>query len=166
MSKRSTVTVREQPLARAASARGTFEVHAETLSVSTEQRIQILDLTDRIMAMVPGLGVQEGLLNVFSMHTTCTLFVNEYQRALVEDFRRFLEHLVPPDHPWLHNDPAHSDCDRGNADAHLRSLLLGHSLTLPVSGGQVVLGQWQRILMAELDGPRPRSLRVQVMGSR
>ena len=64
----------------------------------------------------------------------------------------------------MHNDPEHSDCDRMNADSHLRSLLLGHSLTLQVSGGEVVLGQWQRILMAELDGPRARTLRIQVMG--
>jgi secondary thiamine-phosphate synthase enzyme len=51
-----------------------------------------------------------------------------------------------------------------NADAHLRSLLLGHSVTLQIAGGEIVLGQWQRVLMAELDGPRARSLRVQVLG--
>ena len=65
----------------------------------------------------------------------------------------------------MHNDPAHSDCDRMNADSHLRAMLLGHSLTLPISGGEVVLGQWQRILLAELDGPRPRTIRVQIMGA-
>ena len=68
------------------------------------------------------------------------------------------------DEEWLHNNPDHSDCDRMNADAHLRALLLGHSLTLQISGGEVVLGQWQRILMAELDGPRARTLRVQIFG--
>ena len=68
--------------------------------------------------------------------------------------------MVARDAEWMHNDPEHSDCDRMNADSHLRALLLGHSLTLQVSGGEVVLGQWQRILMAELDGPRARSLRV------
>ena len=66
--------------------------------------------------------------------------------------------MVARDAEWMHNDPEHSDCDRMNADSHLRALLLGHNLTLQVSGGEVVLGQWQRILMAELDGPRARSL--------
>jgi thiamine phosphate synthase YjbQ (UPF0047 family) len=66
--------------------------------------------------------------------------------------------------PWLHNDPQHSDCSRMNAGAHLRALLLNHSLTLQISGGELVLGQWQRVLVAELDGPRTRSLRLQVMG--
>jgi len=56
------------------------------------------------------------------------------------------------------------DCDRVNADSHLRAMILGHSLTLQVSGGEVVLGQWQRILMAELDGPRARTLRIQIWG--
>jgi secondary thiamine-phosphate synthase enzyme len=75
-----------------------------------------------------------------------------------------LERLVERDAEWRHNDPAHSDCDRMNADSHLRALLLGHSMTLQISGGEIVLGQWQRVLMAELDGPRARSLRVQVVG--
>ena len=72
--------------------------------------------------------------------------------------------VVDADARWMHNDPAHSDCDRANADSHLRALLLGHTLSLQVSGGEVVLGQWQRILMAELDGPRARSLRIQILG--
>ena len=72
----------------------------------------------------------------------------------VADIKTFLEHIVARDAEWLHNDPAHSDCDRMNADSHLRAMLLGHSLTLQVSGGELVLGQWQRVLMAELDGPR------------
>ena len=85
-------------------------------------------------------------------------------RALLSDFKTFLEDIVAADANWRHNDPQHSDCDRQNADAHLRAMLLGHSLTLQTSGGEVVLGQWQRILLAELDGPRARTVRIQVMG--
>jgi secondary thiamine-phosphate synthase enzyme len=73
--------------------------------------------------------------------------------------------MVSRDADGMHNDPAHSDCDRLNADAHLRAMLLGHSLTLQISGGEIVLGQWQRVLVAELDGPRSRTLRVQMMGT-
>ncbi|MEZ5316336.1 MAG: secondary thiamine-phosphate synthase enzyme YjbQ [Vicinamibacterales bacterium] len=166
MSRRSTVTVRESPVAAVTSRTGPFEVHGETFVIDTGQRIQIVDLTERVMALVPALGITEGLLHLFSTHTTCTLFVNEFQQALVRDMQTFLEHVVDDEADWMHNDPAHSDCDRANADSHLRALLLGHSLSLQVSGGQVVLGQWQRVLMAELDGPRQRTLRVQVMGVR
>jgi secondary thiamine-phosphate synthase enzyme len=109
-------------------------------------------------------GVREGVVSLWSMHTTCALFINEFQVALLADIKRFLEEMVARDAAWMHNDPAHSDCDRMNADSHLRALLLGHSLTLQISGGDVVLGQWQRLLMAELDGPRARTLRAQVLG--
>jgi secondary thiamine-phosphate synthase enzyme len=165
MSKSSTVTVRETPVANVASARaGGLTIHGETLVVQTDQRIELVDLTNRIMDYVRRFNIREGLVSLWSMHTTCALFINEFQTALLSDIKRFLEQLVGRDAEWMHNNPEHSDCDRMNADAHLRALLLGHSVTLQISGGEVVLGQWQRILLAELDGPRARTLRIQVMG--
>src|SRR5689334_20560245 len=165
MGKSSTVTARERPVEAVATARaGGLTIHGETLVVQTDERIELIDLTDRIMALVRASGVSEGLVSLWSMHTTCALFINEYQQALLADMKRFLEEMVARDAEWMHNDPDHSDCDRMNADSHLRALLLGHNLTLQVSGGEVVLGQWQRILMAELDGPRARSLRIQIFG--
>lgn len=165
MSKSSTVTVREQPLSEVttASANG-FSVHGETFTVQTDSRIELVDLTERIMSLVRTLRIREGFVNLFSMHTTCTVFINEWQVALRTDIKKFLESVVARDAEWLHNDPDHSDCDRMNADSHLRALMLGHSLTLQISGGEIVLGQWQRVLMGELDGPRARTLRVSVMG--
>jgi secondary thiamine-phosphate synthase enzyme len=139
-------------------------IHGETLIISTDERIEVVDLTDRVMTFVRRLSIREGLVSLWSLHTTCTVFINEFQSALLSDIRRFLEQMVARDEEWLHNNPNHSDCDRMNADSHLRALLLGHSLTLQVSGGEVVLGQWQRVLMAELDGPRARTLRVQAWG--
>lgn len=165
MSKSSTATAREAPMERVASASaGGLAVHGETLSVETSERIQIIDLTDRIGEVVRGLGIGEGVINLWSLHTTCALVINEYQKALLADIERFLEQIVARHGEWMHNDPAHSDCDRMNADSHLRTMLLGHGLTLQISGGDLVLGQWQRILLAELDGPRTRSLRMQVWG--
>lgn len=164
MSKSSTVTVRAQPPAGLTSASGPLQVHAETLTVETDTRFQLVDITERVSNMVRGLGVREGMANLLSLHTTCSVLINESQAALVADIKRFLEHVVDRDAEWMHNDPAHSDCDRFNADSHLRALLLGQTLTLQIGGGEVVLGQWQRILLAELDGPRSRSVRLQVMG--
>jgi secondary thiamine-phosphate synthase enzyme len=164
MSKSSTATVRRRPVTATAAATGDLTVQGETIAIDTTQRIEILDLTDRVSAIVHRASVTEGLVNVCSMHTTCTVFVNEFQHALVEDMKTFLERTVAHEGGWRHNDPAHSDCDRMNADAHLRAMLLGHSLTLQVSGGEIVLGQWQRLLVAELDGPRARTLRVKILG--
>jgi secondary thiamine-phosphate synthase enzyme len=164
MHKSSTVTVRETPVLEVRSTPGGFMVHAEALTVQTDRRVELVDLTERIMAYTRGTGVREGLVNVWSMHTTCSVFINEAQSALHADIMSFLEQIVARDAAWKHNDPEHSDCDRCNADSHLRAMILGHSLTLQVNAGEIVLGQWQRILMGELDGPRARTLRVQVMG--
>ena len=165
MSKSSTVTVREESVERVASATaGGLTVAGETFVVQTNERIEVVDLTDRVVDVVARVGVREGMVSLWSLHTTCAVFINEYQTALLSDIKRCLEQLVARDAKWMHNDPAHSDCDRMNADSHLRTMLLGHSLTLQVSGGDLVLGQWQRILMAELDGPRARTLRAQVWG--
>ena len=165
MSKSSTVTVRENPVQEVTSATaGGLTIHGETIVLQTDQRIELVDLTNRVMEFVRHFNIREGLVCLWSMHTTCALFSNEFQTALLSDIKRFLEQMVARDAEWMHNDPEHSDCDRMNADSHLRALLLGHNLTLQVSGGEVVLGQWQRILMAELDGPRARSLRIQIFG--
>ena len=165
MSKSSTVTVRETPVQEVSRVTaGSLTIHGETFVVQTDQRLELVDLTNRVMEFVRRFNVREGLVSLWSMHTTCALFINEFQTALLSDIKRFLEQMVARDAEWLHNHPDHSDCDRMNADSHLRALLLGHNLTVQVSGGEVVLGQWQRILMAELDGPRARSLRIQIFG--
>jgi secondary thiamine-phosphate synthase enzyme len=139
-------------------------VRAETLSIDTTKTLQLLDLTEDVMARVVALGVREGTATLSSQHTTCCLCVNESQLALKEDMEQFLQHVVDPATPWLHNNPEHSDCHRMNAAAHLRALMLNHCVTMQISGGELVLGQWQRVLVAELDGPRTRTLRLQVMG--
>jgi secondary thiamine-phosphate synthase enzyme len=167
MSRSSAVTAREHPIGEVTDVvAGSFAVHGENIVVHTERRVELVDLTERIMEAVRRAGIREGLGNLWSMHTTCAVFVNEFQEALVADIERFLGDVVGQDRHWMHNDPLHSDCDRMNAESHLRAMLLGQSLGLQISGGEAVVGQWQRILMAELDGPRERTLRLQVCGIR
>src|SRR5262245_35060895 len=112
MSKRSTITVREQPIANVTSTSGALRVHAETITIETTARVEVLDLTERVTALVRAAPIDEGFVNVFSMHTTCALFINEFQSALLADIKDLLERVVAADHKWLHNDPVHSDCDR------------------------------------------------------
>ena len=165
MSKSSVVSVRETPVARtAAASSGGMAVVAETIEIDTTERIELVDLTDTVMAFVRRSGVGEGLISLWSMHTTCSVFINESQQALEADIKGFLETIASRGGYYRHNDPKHSDCDRQNADSHLRAMVLGHSLTMQVSGGELVVGQWQRVLCGELDGPRTRTVRAQVMG--
>jgi secondary thiamine-phosphate synthase enzyme len=145
-------------------ATGNLVIHAQTLTVQTSDRVELVDVTERVSSILRASAVKEGLVSLWSLHTTCALFINENQSALHADIKQFLELTVSRSVKWMHNDPEHSDCDRNNADAHLRAMLLGHSMTLQVTGGELVLGQWQRVLAAELDGPRERSIRVQVQG--
>jgi secondary thiamine-phosphate synthase enzyme len=164
MPKSSTVTTRGAAVSGASASAGELVVRAETVTIRTTDRIELTDITERVMAFVRASGVREGTISVWSMHTTCAVFINEAQTALHADIKKFLDQAVARDAAWLHNDPSHSDCDRMNADSHLRAMLLGHSLTLQVTGGELALGQWQRVIVAELDGPRARTLRLQAMG--
>jgi secondary thiamine-phosphate synthase enzyme len=82
----------------------------------------------------------------------------------LHDVKSYLDHLVPAGRDWRHNDPRYSDCERQNADSHLRGMVLGQSLCLQVRNSAVLLGTWQSIILAELDGPRSRSMSVQVTG--
>ena len=165
MSKSSIVTARATPLQKTTKASsGGLVIHGENFVVDSAKRVELVDLTDRLMVYVRKFAIREGMVTLSSMHTTCALFINESQSALDTDIIKFLEEMVAQDRYYKHNDPDHSDCDRRNADSHLRAMLLGHALTLQVSGGEIVLGQWQRILMGELDGPRSRTIRVQVLG--
>lgn len=121
------------------------------LSVRTAERIEVIDLTDRIAAAVPDHA--DGVVTAYVKHTTCALIINEAEPRLLEDFETFLDDLVP-DSGW-----AHDDID-DNADSHLRAALLGPSATIPVVDGELQLGTWQSVLLVECDGPRTRTVSV------
>lgn len=137
---------------------------SEHLMVETHERLELINLTERIAELVSRSGIRDGIVTVSSLHTTLALFINEFQDALLHDVRTFLESLVRRENPWRHNDPAYSDCDRHNADSHLRALVLGHNLCLQIKQFKLLVGQFQAIILAELDGPRQRELEVQFFG--
>src|SRR5512132_1214037 len=103
MPKRSTATVRDQPVAPTSSVSGPLHVHSESVVIATHERFEVQDLTTRIMDIVRALPVAEGTVNLFSMHTTCTVFINEAQNALLSDMKKFLEHVVDSADDWMHN---------------------------------------------------------------
>src|SRR5688572_14045576 len=101
MSKSSTVTVRERPVEEVASVQvGTLTIHGETIVVGTDQRIELVDLTKLVTEFVRRCNMREGLVSLCSMHTTCSLFINEFQTALLSDIMRFLEQMVARDAEW------------------------------------------------------------------
>jgi secondary thiamine-phosphate synthase enzyme len=130
----------------------------------TKDKFELINVTDRINEIVAKSGVKDGVVHLQSLHTTASVFINEWQDALLHDFKTLLEKIVTKESGWRHDDPAYSDCERQNAVSHLRGLMLGPSVSLQVRNARVLLGTWQSIILAELDGPRNRSVSVQVMG--
>ena len=141
-----------------------MRVYNASVTVQAEERVEISDITKLVRTIVHESGVRQGIAIGNALHTTCALFVNEFQSALVDDFKELAKRLVPSSAGYRHDDPRYSDCERGNADAHLRVALLGRSIALGVSDGELVLGRFQSIILAELDGPRTRAISVQVLG--
>lgn len=141
-----------------------MKVVRETLTVSSEERTEFLDVTKQIRDAVQKHPINDGIVLINSLHTTVALFVNEFQGALVEDLKNMVSNLVRERNGYRHDDPRYSDCERGNAHAHLRAALLGRSVAVGLSGGELSLGRFQSIIFAEMDGPRQRAIDVQVMG--
>ncbi len=147
-----------------AAQAGGFKMFNRIVDWITNDRMQLINVTDRINDIVRKSGVRDGIVHLQSLHTTTAVFINEWQDALLHDVRSFLEDLITREQSWRHNDPNFSDCERKNADSHLRGMIMGQTLSLQVRNSCVLLGTWQSIILAEFDGPRSRSLSIQVSG--
>jgi secondary thiamine-phosphate synthase enzyme len=143
---------------------GTVRVFSKTITVSTNERTDLVNLSEDISEFVKSTGVRDGYVQVSSLHTTAGLIINEWQDALLSDVKNMIDRIVPRDTYYKHNDPEFSDCDRHNADSHLRIVVLGHSLSVPIDQGELVLGRWQSVILTEFDGPNQRKVFMQVFG--
>jgi len=140
----------------------------EILELKTETGIQCIDLNRQINAILDRDQIRDGFVNVFSRHTTTALTVNENEERLLDDISEFLEKIAPATHPYKHNDLHLRDCppdEPENAHSHLSAMMLGNSETIPVLDGKLALGTYQSIMLVELDGPRDRTVHVQVISA-
>src|ERR1043166_3439291 len=109
---------------------GGFKIFNRIVDWITNERLQLINITDRINEIVHKSGVRDGIVHLQSLHTTTAVFINEWQDALLHDVRSFLDNLVTREDYYRHNDPNFSDCERKNADSHLRGMVMGQSLCL------------------------------------
>ena len=132
-------------------------INSRTISLDTKDQIQFLDITQKVNRFVGDANVKEGLVMIFSPHTTNAIFINENEKGLMKDYERLLQ-IFPKGAGYQH------DKIDNNSDAHLRSISLGSNVTIPIQNGSLQLGTWQHIFLAELDGPRNRKIIFQVIG--
>jgi secondary thiamine-phosphate synthase enzyme len=141
-----------------------YKVFNRIVDWITVDRMQLLNITERINEIVRKSGIRDGIVHLQSLHTTSAVFLGEWQDALLHDAKQFFDEIVDREKYYRHNDPAYSDCERRNADSHMRGMFMGQTLSLQVRNASVLLGTWQSIVFAEFDGPRSRSLAVQISG--
>ena len=126
------------------------------MTVATRRRETLEEITERVVEVVRASGVRDGVCHVILPHTTAGITVNEAaDPAVAADALNYLAELVPREGMWLHAE--------GNSDAHIKAALVGHSAAVPIEDGELVLGTWQGIFLAEFDGPRARTVLVKVM---
>ena len=138
---------------------------------STEEPLQLLDVTDSVARAVASWSIAAGSVQVYCPHTSCGLLVTEMEDGLHEDIAAALEHLAPRDRAYAHDDMARrhqplAPDERKNGWTHVRAMLATQpSVVLPVVDGALDLGRYQRLFLVELDGPRPaRRLVIQGWG--
>lgn len=129
------------------------------MDIQTSTQTELIDITDRVRAIVKESGIKDGLCVISTRHTTSGIIINENERGLRKDIVDMLEELVPENKQYAHNRIDN------NAHAHLRAVLLGTSAALPIEDGHMVLGTWQSVFFVELDGPRSRSADIKIIES-
>ena len=130
----------------------------EEVGISTSKRSELIDITSRVRSAVSASGVDAGICIVYVPHTTAGVTVNEgADPAVRRDIVMELDKLVPLEDGYAHLE--------GNSAAHIKATLTGLSVTLPVAGGQPLLGTWQSVYFCEFDGPRSRRLLISVVST-
>lgn len=137
------------------------------IELVTRAGVEAHDLTPRLRALLAESGVRHGYMAVSSRHTTCAIAVNENEPRLIEDVKNVLGRLVPKDADYRHNDIEARGMPQEprNAHAHVAAMLLGNTQVVPVADGALALGRYQAVLLFELDGPRTRTVSVQIGGA-
>ena len=131
----------------------------EYLWFNTKNHREYVNITDEVEAIVEKSRIKEGMVLVSAMHITAGIYVNDAESGLIKDIDKWLEELAPFNINYNHHQTGET-----NGDSHLKSLLIGHEVIVPVTNGSLDFGPWQQIYYAEFDGQRRKRVIVKVMG--
>ena len=145
---------------------GQFCTYVEEITIHTQERYQIMCITEEVERIITESNVIDGLVLVNPMHITASCYVNDLERGLHQDIMEWLEKVAPYHGKDGRNGPEyqHHRTGEDNGDAHLKRQLLGQQVTMPVQNGRLHLGTWEQIHYAEFDGQRPKRILVKVIG--
>jgi secondary thiamine-phosphate synthase enzyme len=136
--------------------------HTEYLMFKIPSRMGFLNITDQCGAAVRKSGVREGLLLCNAMHITASVFINDNESGLHEDYKKWLEHLAPFD-PSAQRY-AHNRTGEDNADAHMKRQIMGREVVVAITDGKLDFGPWEQIFYGEFDGRREKRVLIKVIG--
>ena len=131
----------------------------EYLWFCTEHQREYINITDEVQSIVRKSGIKEGMVLVSAMHIPAGVYVNDAENGLIADIDKWLEELAPFDINYNHHRTGET-----NGDSHLKSLLIGHEVIVPITAGRLDFGTWQQIYYAEFDGQRKKRVIVKIMG--
>jgi secondary thiamine-phosphate synthase enzyme len=136
-----------------------MKTYTEYLTFNTRKHREYVHITPQVEAAVKKSGVKDGLCFVSPMHITAAVYVNDNESGLLRDIDEWLERLAP-----FREDYQHHQTGEDNGDSHLKAMLLHHETTLPITGGKLDLGTWQRVFYAEFDGQRSKRVIIKILG--
>jgi secondary thiamine-phosphate synthase enzyme len=128
------------------------------IDIKTSSRMEIIDISSKISEILDASGLKQGIINIFTRHSTSAVVINENEPRLINDFENFLKEIISENKSYCHN------AIDNNADSHLRSFLLGTGQSVPFENYKMDLGTWQSIFFVELDGPRNRKVKITIIG--
>jgi secondary thiamine-phosphate synthase enzyme len=133
--------------------------HTEYLWFNTRKKREFINITGELEKALAKAQVKEGLVLVSAMHITAGVYINDAEDGLIADIEEWLERLAP-----FRTDYRHHRTGETNGDAHLKNLLVGHQVLVPVTNGRLDLGPWQQVYYAEFDGQRRKRVLIKVLG--
>ncbi|MFA7331348.1 MAG: secondary thiamine-phosphate synthase enzyme YjbQ [Candidatus Delongbacteria bacterium] len=135
--------------------------HRQELSFTTPSRRAFLNITPQVLQALAASGIREGLLLVNAMHITASVFINDDEPGLHQDYERWLEQLAPHEPVGRY---AHNRTGEDNGDAHLKRQVMGREVVVAVTGGRLDFGPWEQIFYGEFDGRRPKRVLIKIIG--
>jgi secondary thiamine-phosphate synthase enzyme len=134
--------------------------YTEHLWFNTKKRYEIINITPQVESVVRKSGVKEGLCLVNSMHITASVFINDNERGLHQDFLEWLERLAP----YNKDKYKHNLTGEDNADGHLKRTIMGREVTIAITNGRLDFGPWEQVFYGEFDGQRRKRILIKVIG--